>query len=185
MVQEDVIVITSRNETVDAEIVPQGILSQLFGTAAGRRQLAASMAAFAGKRQLKSNMAAPIRRNLDYQRIARKIFNVDPLPQGALPTYDKDVTEYCIDESDVYYTSDNRMVDPNNFYLPKVKVPKFELYDCPKIGLGDIKRRRFSIIDRAVQRARQEIMAAQDQSIFDILGDISNPLDIKSGNKSL
>lgn len=43
------------------------------------------------KRRLAQSMAAPIRRRLDYQGIARKIFSVTPLPAGALPTYDKGV----------------------------------------------------------------------------------------------
>lgn len=175
MVQEDVIVITSRNETIDAEDPStQGILAKYLLSNAGRRQLGQSM-------------VAPLRRSLDYQAISRRIFNVDPLPQGALPVYDKEVIECCIDESDVYYTSDNRMGDPNNFYLPirKVKSPTFEVYDCPTIKLSDIKERRFSMLDRLTVKAKAEIAAAEDQAIFDILGDISNPLDIKSGNKSL
>lgn len=36
-------------------------------------------------------MANPIRVSLDYQGIGRKLLVVDPLPQGALPVYDKDV----------------------------------------------------------------------------------------------
>ena len=31
------------------------------------------------------------RTSLDYQGIGRKLFVVDPLPQGALPIYDKDI----------------------------------------------------------------------------------------------
>ena len=36
-------------------------------------------------------MANPIRMSLDYQGVGRKLLVVDPLPQGALPVYDKDV----------------------------------------------------------------------------------------------
>jgi hypothetical protein len=32
-------------------------------------------------------LSAPIRRNLDYGSLARKVFVVDQLPQGALPFY--------------------------------------------------------------------------------------------------
>jgi hypothetical protein len=35
-------------------------------------------------------MAAPLRRNLDYQSIARRTFMVEELPAGALPIYDRD-----------------------------------------------------------------------------------------------
>src|ERR1700682_1351919 len=44
-----------------------------------------------GKIALAQAMANPIRRNLDYHGIARRSLVVDPLPQGALPTYDRDI----------------------------------------------------------------------------------------------
>lgn len=43
-----------------------------------------------GRRTLAQTMMGPIRRNLDYQSIARRTFLVEQLPQGALPTYDRD-----------------------------------------------------------------------------------------------
>ena len=43
-----------------------------------------------GKVALAQAMANPIRRNLDYHGIARRALVVDPLPQGALPVYDRD-----------------------------------------------------------------------------------------------
>lgn len=44
-----------------------------------------------GKIALGQAMANPIRRNLDYQGVGRKALIVDPLPQGALPVYDKNI----------------------------------------------------------------------------------------------
>ena len=44
-----------------------------------------------GKVALAQAMANPIRKNLDYQGIARRALVVDPLPQGATPTYDRDI----------------------------------------------------------------------------------------------
>ena len=44
-----------------------------------------------GKIALAQAMANPIRRNLDYHGIARRALVVDPLPQGAMPTYDRDI----------------------------------------------------------------------------------------------
>lgn len=44
-----------------------------------------------GREALAQAMANPIRTSLDYQGIGRKLLVVDPLPQGALPVYDKDV----------------------------------------------------------------------------------------------
>lgn len=43
-----------------------------------------------GRSRLAQSMAAPIRRSLDYQATARRTFLVEPLPEGALPTYDRD-----------------------------------------------------------------------------------------------
>ncbi len=42
-------------------------------------------------RALAQAMVEPIRRTLDYQRIGRKLFMVDELPQGALARYERDV----------------------------------------------------------------------------------------------
>ena len=44
-----------------------------------------------GKVALGQAMANPIRRNLDYQGVGRRVLVVDPLPQGALPVYDRDI----------------------------------------------------------------------------------------------
>ena len=44
-----------------------------------------------GREAIAQAMANPIRTSLDYQGIGRKLLVVDPLPQGALPIYDKDV----------------------------------------------------------------------------------------------
>jgi len=44
-----------------------------------------------GRSLIASSMANPIRMSLDYQGVGRKLVVVDPLPQGALPVYDKDV----------------------------------------------------------------------------------------------
>ena len=55
----------------------QGVIAKFIASSGGRSALAASM-------------INPIRRNLDYQGIARRAFPVDQLPQGALPYYSKD-----------------------------------------------------------------------------------------------
>ena len=44
-----------------------------------------------GRTALAQAMANPIRTSLDYQGVGRKLLVVDPLPQGSLPVYDKDV----------------------------------------------------------------------------------------------
>lgn len=48
----------------------------------------------------------------------------------------------------------------------RVTVPELELFSNPTVRIHEVKRRRFNVIDRAVQKARQEIMAQEDANIF-------------------
>jgi hypothetical protein len=97
------------------------ILAKLIGSSAGRSALAQAM-------------AAPIRRNLDYQGIARRTLVVDPLPTAALPIYDK-----------------------NKTFGTQVTVPTFEIINNPTIRLADVKMRRFNIIDRYKNLYRRRV----------------------------
>jgi len=59
------------------EQIREQIISQAISSVAGRQRLAQAM-------------ANPIRQRLDYQATARRSLLVDPLPEGALPVYDRD-----------------------------------------------------------------------------------------------
>ena len=48
----------------------------------------------------------------------------------------------------------------------RVTVPTFELYSNPTIQISSVKQRRFNIMDRATQKARNDIMAQEDANIF-------------------
>ncbi len=113
-----------------------------------------------GKIALGQAMANPIRRNLDYMGIGRKVFVVDPLPQGALPVYDRDI--------DVAATviSSNGAAPESRVFGDRVTVPEFEVVSNPTVRIAEVKRRRFNVIDRAQQKARQEIQAQEDSNIF-------------------
>lgn len=113
-----------------------------------------------GKIALGQAMANPIRRNLDYMGIGRKVFVVDPLPQGALPVYDRDI--------DVAATviSSNGSAPESRVFGDRVTVPEFEIVSNPTVRIAEVKRRRFNVIDRAQQKARQEIQAQEDANIF-------------------
>lgn len=113
-----------------------------------------------GKVALAQAMANPIRRNLDYHGIARRALVVDPLPQGALATYDLD-----IDVSAVVISS-NGSGPESRVYGDRVVIPEFEIFSNPTVRIAEVKRRRFNVIDRAVQKARQEIMAQEDANVF-------------------
>ena len=76
--EHDIIIISPENNVGTRDEVELGPISRALLNASFKRKLAASM-------------IAPLRRNIDYQGIARRVFVVDQLPQGALPIYDKDI----------------------------------------------------------------------------------------------
>ncbi len=113
-----------------------------------------------GKVALAQAMANPIRRNLDYHGIGRRSLVVDPLPQGAMATYERDVDVQAV------VISANGSGPESRIFGDRVVVPEFEIYSNPTIRIAEVKRRRFNVIERAVQKARQEIMAQEDANVF-------------------
>lgn len=116
-----------------------------------------------GKVALGQAMANPIRRNLDYQGVARRVLVVDPLPQGALPVYDRDI------DVGAFVCSANGAVPESRVFGDRVTVPEFEIVSNPTVRIREVKLRRFNVIDRAVQKAKQEIQAQEDGNIFTML----------------
>lgn len=120
-----------------------------------------------GRAALASAMANPIRQSLDYQGIGRKLLVVDPLPQGALPVYDKDVDARAF-------------VVPKRGFAPdqiiegdRIQVPTFEIVSYPQVRFSQVKERRFNVIDRAQQRAKSDIMATEDEVVFDLISAVA------------
>ncbi len=113
-----------------------------------------------GKVALGQAMANPIRRNLDYQGVGRKALVVDPLPQGALPVYDRDIDVAAV------VVSSNGSAPESRVFGDRVTIPEFEVVSNPTVRIAEVKRRRFNVIDRAQQKARQEIQAQEDANVF-------------------
>jgi hypothetical protein len=113
-----------------------------------------------GKIALGQAMANPIRRNLDYQGVGRRVLVVDPIPQGALPVYDRDVDVAAV------VVSSNGAAPESRVFGDRVTVPEMELVSNPTVRISEVRRRRFNVIDRAQQKARQEIQAQEDANIF-------------------
>lgn len=113
-----------------------------------------------GKVALAQAMANPIRRNLDYQGIARRTLVIDPLPQGSRAEYDRDIDVAAV------VLSSNGAVPESRVFAERIVVPEFEVACYPTVRIHEVRRRRFNVIDRAVQKARQEIMAQEDGNIF-------------------
>ncbi len=144
--------------------------SASFTDEAKETLLTKAMQSERGKVALAQAMANPIRRNLDYQGVGRKALRVDPLPQGALPVYDKDIDVSAI------VISSNGAVPESRIKGDRISVPEFEVVSNPTVRIYEVKRRRFNVIDRAQQKARQEIQAQEDTNIFAAL-DFSSTLE--------
>jgi len=142
--------------------------SPSFSDEAKEALLAQALSSEKGKIALGQAMANPIRRNLDYQGVGRKALIVDPLPQGALPVYDKDI------DVSAAVISANGSVPESRVMGDRVLVPEFEVVSNPTVRIAEVKRRRFNVIDRAQQKARQEIQAQEDANIFSAIDFASN-----------
>jgi hypothetical protein len=126
-----------------------------------------------GKLALAQAMANPIRQNLDYQGIARRALVPDVLTQGALPVYHRDIDVTAVVVSAQGSGPESRV------FSEAITVPTFELFSNPTIRTSEVRRKRFNIIDRAVQKARQEIMAQEDANVFaaiDVAASVENTL---------
>nr|6WKK_A Chain A, Gp27 major capsid protein [Donellivirus gee]6WKK_B Chain B, Gp27 major capsid protein [Donellivirus gee]6WKK_C Chain C, Gp27 major capsid protein [Donellivirus gee]6WKK_D Chain D, Gp27 major capsid protein [Donellivirus gee]6WKK_E Chain E, Gp27 major capsid protein [Donellivirus gee]6WKK_F Chain F, Gp27 major capsid protein [Donellivirus gee] len=131
-----------------------------------------------GRVALAQAMANPIRVSLDYQGVGRKLLVVDPLPQGALPVYDKDV------DAKAFVISKRGQVPDQVIEGDRIQVPTFEIVSYPQVRFSQVKERRFNVIDRAQQRAKADIMAVEDAEIFSLLEGAAtavNAVTISSG----
>lgn len=117
--------------------------------------------------------------NLDYQGVARRALVVDPLTQGALPVYHRDIDVTAV------VVSSNGAPPESRVMGESVTVPTYELASNPTVRIAEVRRRRFNVIDRAVQKARQEIMAQEDANVFaalDAAASVENEVqDINDG----
>ena len=116
-----------------------------------------------GKMKLAASMQNPLRERLDYEGVFRRAAVVDPLPQGALPYYDRDVDVPAIVIGEEGQTPETIVKGK------RILIPPFELGSNPKIPFTQIKERRFNLIDRAQDKAKQDIQAVEDDLGFSAL----------------
>ena len=115
-------------------------MSTQFGAPAGREMtqeqkttlIAQALETEEGRSALASAMANPIRTSLDYQGIARRLLVVDPLPQGALPVYDRDVDAKA-------FTISKRGAAPDQLIEgERILVPTMEIVAYPQVQYTQI-----------------------------------------------
>jgi hypothetical protein len=131
-----------------------------------------------GREALAQAMANPIRTSLDYQGIGRKLLVVDPLPQGVLPVYDKDV------DARAFVLSKRGTAPDQIIEGDRIQVPTFEIVSYPQVRFSQVKERRFNVIDRCQQRAKADLMAVEDENVFALLDGAAqavNPVTISAG----
>lgn len=132
-----------------------------------------------GRTALAQAMANPIRTSLDYQGIGRKLLVVDPLPQGALPVYDKDV------DAKAFVISKRGKAPDQIIEGDRIQVPTFEIVAYPQVRFSQVKERRFNVIDRAQQRAKADIMAVEDAEIFSLIDKAASAVNAVTTDTSL
>jgi len=113
--------------------------------------------------KLAASMQNPLRERLDYEGVFRRAAVVDPLPQGALPYYDRDVDVPAVVIGEEGQTPETIVKGK------RILVPMFELASNPKIPFTQIKERRYNLIDRAQDKAKQDIQASEDDLGFSAL----------------
>ena len=128
-----------------------------------------------GKMKLAASMQNPLRERLDYEGVFRRAAVVDPLPQGALPYYDRDVDVPAIVIGEEGQTPETIVKGK------RILVPMFELASNPKIPFTQIKERRYNLIDRAQDKAKQDIQAAEDDLGFSALQVASTQINPNTG----
>lgn len=117
-----------------------------------------------GRMALASSMANPIRFELDYYAVGRKLLVVDPLPDGVYPIYDKDIRIPC-------FVVGKRGQAPERIVEgERLTIPTWELVCYPQARFSQIKARRFNLVDRIQTRARLDLSAIEDQNIFNAIG---------------
>ena len=116
-----------------------------------------------GRLALATLLIQPIRKALDYLGIARKVLQVDYIPDGVLPIYEKDINS-------VAYTVPKRGTLPQpQIAGEQVAVDTFVIGVHPEILRTTVRKRRFNVINRIQARSRATIQEEEDTYLFTLL----------------
>ena len=117
-----------------------------------------------GLKRVAYAMQGPLKELLDYHGLGRRLLKVDPIPQGEIPVYDKDITEFA-------------SVKVANFGAPpqvetrvkRIMFPTMQLAKNARVAYEDIQIRRYPVFDRAKERIAISMAIAEDREIFNLL----------------
>ena len=139
----------------------EAIIERALGTTEGRMALSLAM-------------VEPIKRSLEYQGLARKLFMVDELPQIAIPRYEKENGFPAYYWSSKYENPEYRKRKnlPLNCFFKvtsgeDILIPTHELSSCQHVDLDDIRDgRRFALVDRAQEKAKRSLQWQEDNKRY-------------------
>lgn len=132
-------------------------------TAAKKHQLMTKLLSSPkGRARIAATVQEPLRTLRDYVAVGRKALFVDELPDGTLPIYDKDV------QTPAYVVGEEGDSVQQMVHSDRILIPLFELASLPSVPFTQVKERRFDIIRRIKQKAKDELFRREDQLIFDV-----------------
>src|SRR5271157_1014388 len=110
-----------------------------------------------------AEMIPLILERLDYEGFIRQVFKANDVSQGQIISYEKDVniTALTIQE-------DGQSV-ATNVKGDRVFVPEFWVTAFPQIGMAEIAKRQFDIVDRSHDKATFQIMLQEDRAGLKLL----------------
>ena len=113
-----------------------------------------------GRSVIAASLQQPLRTQRDYSAVGRKAFMVDPLPNGSLPYYDKDV------DARAYVVAEEGDAISCVCKGKRVLFPLTEIVANPEIPLTEITNRRFDVIERSVAKSTADIGREEDEKVF-------------------
>jgi hypothetical protein len=113
-----------------------------------------------GRSVIAASLQQPLRTQRDYASVGRKMYLVDPLPNGVLPVYDKDP------EARAYVVGEEGDSVEVHVRGERVLFPLCEITAQPNIPMTEITSRRFSVIERTVAKHTSEIGYEEDRKAF-------------------
>lgn len=127
-----------------------------------------------GRMALAQSMVEPIRRNINYEAVGRKLFMVDELPQGALARYERDVAAvaHVISRGDNFSFKEGEPVRMSEI-KGRIEVPEFKIKPdlSKKRDPACIIAKRFRLLDNETLNKKQDLIKEQDKEIFSPLID--------------
>jgi hypothetical protein len=148
--------LTKADKTRRVDGVRNAIVSRFIQTAEGRQRLAQSM-------------AAPLRIRIDSNSLARRLFHVEELPQGAMPFYDRLARFPESGDTPIQVVNQEGVVQSVSSSNSIIYIPRFSIQSNPQIPLSQIRAQGFNLIDRAQDLAVQEIHRGEDMRAFWLL----------------